>query len=240
MLRVDGAHPRSRRENALSRTGRHSVGGSSPLTRGKQCRHRHQLGPQRLIPAHAGKTRCRRGCSMSGRAHPRSRGENYGTSGVPFCAMGSSPLTRGKRVCLPPVLRRAGLIPAHAGKTVGVIAASIRRTAHPRSRGENGWSDRGVHQANGSSPLTRGKQRTGDLVAVQRGLIPAHAGKTAHGRGRPRTRRAHPRSRGENKAPRYFMPRLAGSSPLTRGKPLLCVAALAGCGLIPAHAGKTR
>ena len=53
------------------------------------------------------------------------------------------------------------------------------------------------------------------------------------------TRWAHPRSRGENLLPRALMHSPWGSSPLTRGKRegrRLCPH---GCGLIPAHAGKT-
>ena len=74
--------------------------------------------------------------------------------------------------------------------------------AHPRSRGENGWPARNILPDEGSSPLTRGK-----LVTVPRGkqterLIPAHAGKTS--------------------SPSILGPKVAGSSPLTRGKPSAC------------------
>ena len=51
-------------------------------------------------------------------------------------------------------------------------------SAHPRSRGENGQSV-GKDLANsGSSPLTRGKRPEFSDTRTQRGLIPAHAGKT--------------------------------------------------------------
>ena len=71
------------------------------------------------------------------------------------------------------------------------------------------------------------------------GLIPAHAGKTTPRRATRITRRAHPRSRGENEERLVASPRLTGSSPLTRGKQAPGVAWLAPYGLIPAHAGKT-
>ena len=51
---------------------------------------------------------------------------------------------------------------------------------------------------------------------------------------------AHPRSRGENRAPAAQDEPAHGSSPLTRGKPL---SDFEGClydRLIPAHAGKTQ
>ena len=71
------------------------------------------------------------------------------------------------------------------------------------------------------------------------GLIPAHAGKTRSSASQSRCSEAHPRSRGENR-PRARQQRLtSGSSPLTRGKPLVAFPAHNPGGLIPAHAGKT-
>ena len=70
---------------------------------------------------------------------------------------GSSPLTRGKPWDLSLEETDAGLIPAHAGKTVTPCHAQCHARAHPRSRGENlGFVALGVGGA-GSSPLTRGK-----------------------------------------------------------------------------------
>ena len=71
---------------------------------------------------------------------------------------GSSPLTRGKRERRTGQRYPPGLIPAHAGKTSTTAPSPSKRTAHPRSRGEN----------------------VVDAVAgtVCEGLIPAHAGKT--------------------------------------------------------------
>ena len=172
-------------------------------------------------------------------AHPRSRGENSASALAFSRPHGSSPLTRGK---LPRELvdvLSEGLIPAHAGKTPPRASACRRSRAHPRSRGENWNAMRKRSKGAGSSPLTRGKpcfRRSGR----QRGrLIPAHAGKTCRSRARPWTRRAHPRSRGENRLSIGAGDRRAGSSPLTRGKRALrSVKGLQGR-LIPAHAGKT-
>ena len=111
------AHPRSRGENVFWASIRSCVAGSSPLTRGKPPVS--DFAPYRvgLIPAHAGKT-LRTGRKPSKRwAHPRSRGENPVQQGALGLAAGSSPLTRGKRRLPASVRRRAGLIPAHAGKT---------------------------------------------------------------------------------------------------------------------------
>ncbi|EDN80068.1 hypothetical protein ACTODO_00504 [Schaalia dentiphila ATCC 17982] len=91
---------------------------------------------------------------------------------------GSSPLTRGKRV---PTAYQVG-----------------GETAHPRSRGENGWPAHNIAPHPGSSPLTRGKPGTGAVHGLHPRLIPAHAGKTQTRRESRRPTGAHPRSRGEN------------------------------------------
>ena len=133
--------------------------------------------------------------------------------------MGSSPLTRGKLkddVRGPAPVR---LIPAHAGKTNLLRSSREDHRAHPRSRGENTDAPYSMSQAQGSSPLTRGKRVSDSNHEAMEGLIPAHAGKTDLRGGGAHERGAHPRSRGENAADPYGRDTLAGSSPLTRGKP---------------------
>ena len=153
-----GAHPRSRGENCLCLS---------------VC-----ATPRWLIPAHAGKTRTSPSRTCAGGAHPRSRGENMDECCFESENGGSSPLTRGKRVCLVPEPCVSGLIPAHAGKTA--LCRSTRQTswAHPRSRGENSRSTRSSDSTQGSSPLTRGKLSGFRVRSEDGGLIPAHAGKT--------------------------------------------------------------
>ena len=111
----------------------------------------------------------------------------------------------------------------------------------------------------GSSPLTRGKSDRGASVNERERLIPAHAGKIRPVRRPPGLRRAHPRSRGENRPPCQRGRGIRGSSPLTRGKckrPIeshrvgvahprsrgenrsVQVSSLVFPWLIPAHAGK--
>ena len=92
----------------------------------------------------------------------------------------------------------------------------------------------------GSSPLTRGKLIRRDTSEGQRGLIPAHAGKTsresvlrcAHG--------AHAVLPGHDEQEWRASVRSWGSSPLTRGKRWTGAGERPRRGLIPAHAGKTR
>ena len=134
-------------------------------------------------------------------------------------ARGSSPLTRGKLPQAQRAQRSDRLIPAHAGKTAGLMPKKPPLEAHPRSRGENSEILSGHYRPSGSSPLTRGKHQGGGLGCRRLGLIPAHAGKT-------------------ERDP-YSDETLSGSSPLTRGKPPRSPSRVRVMGLIPAHAGKT-
>ena len=234
------AHPRSRGENVVRENLCRNPSGSSPLTRGKPVRVGHAYWWSGLIPAHAGKTSSLTDRQTPRPAHPRSRGENRAAAEQAVRAVGSSPLTRGKRAVATTDEARNRLIPAHAGKTAVVDTLIADRAAHPRSRGENQHDGPVTVEAHGSSPLTRGKRCLVWSARFFDGLIPAHAGKTSGRLLRAVLGRAHPRSRGENaRANGPACPR-RGSSPLTRGK--LGGDKLVGVlsRLIPAHAGKTQ
>ena len=233
------AHPRSRGENTKTLSLSATLFGSSPLTRGKRVAPPAPPISPGLIPAHAGKTAGSRTRAGAWRAHPRSRGENFLIVEVAEKLDGSSPLTRGKPSVPPEALIVAGLIPAHAGKTSLLRVSGTTREAHPRSRGENEVMCLLEMLNQGSSPLTRGKLDAQLSAARVAGLIPAHAGKTRPCSSRHRTRRAHPRSRGENGGANRRGSTSAGSSPLTRGKPRPASPTVNCTGLIPAHAGKT-
>ena len=213
--------------------------GSSPLTRGKPTNAHGVQSRIGLIPAHAGKTEEKLFSSITGWAHPRSRGENIRAPSRPAHDTGSSPLTRGKPVPRVIVVGLDGLIPAHAGKTIDARPRGPLMRAHPRSRGENSTSDEKPARGMGSSPLTRGKRADPCLAGDRGRLIPAHAGKTLS-TGCPRQwTQAHPRSRGENLADERLEFASQGSSPLTRGKQAWRAHRRRSQRLIPAHAGKT-
>ena len=134
---------------------------------------------------------------------------------------------------------RAGLIPAHAGKTMKVAQVPVYLEAHPRSRGENSASGSSVNSRRGSSPLTRGKRSPGEAPRTRSRLIPAHAGKTVFRWYSGKLYTAHPRSRGENPHHDFPLGSARGSSPLTRGKHPGRPRCRSRHRLIPAHAGKT-
>ena len=138
------AHPRSRGENDDTGGESRVINGSSPLTRGKRVRDEGRASRRGLIPAHAGKTPNGQTDTSGLWAHPRSRGENSTNFAMILPLTGSSPLTRGKLGVgvVPGYL--AGLIPAHAGKTITRLTPVITYGAHPRSRGENTQSGVGA------------------------------------------------------------------------------------------------
>ena len=172
-------------------------------------------------------------------AHPRSRGENRTTARFAPSALGSSPLTRGKPRDASSAISAVRLIPAHAGKTATVHPFCASARAHPRSRGENDDGHLKIKRRHGSSPLTRGKPNDAGRPLLPTRLIPAHAGKTPRPNAHRLCKRAHPRSRGENRLGDPVEDLRLGSSPLTRGKPLQLQSTPHNRRLIPAHAGKT-
>ena len=151
-----------------------------------------------LIPAHAGKTPETVCHAHARRAHPRSCGENVNRADHARLRRGSSPLMRGKRGLEDRLVVDRGLIPAHAGKTISRAPASVLSRAHPRSCGENSLTSAGTAVEAGSSPLMRGKRHQVRPRLRDRGLIPAHAGKTPLDASDGVGLGAHPRSCGEN------------------------------------------
>ena len=132
-----------------------------------------------------------------------------------------------------------GLIPARAGKIPHSRGPRIHIRAHPRACGENLKRPRNVVRQLGSSPRVRGKFPRVRNRRVDRGLIPARAGKT-----RPRTpwtgsRWAHPRVCGENPLAAAEASADRGSSPRVRGKRVRLLDDPGEVRLIPACAGKT-
>ena len=92
----------------------------------------------------------------------------------------------------------------------------------------------------GSSPRVRGRPDVlGDSHGAT-GLIPASAGRTRRGAAKTAASRAHPRECGADRNQALSLPGGEGSSPRVRGGLNQRVHLLAGQGLIPASAGRTR
>ena len=213
--------------------------GSSPRMRGKREDYGIALAASGLIPAHAGKTSVTLRLLPRSEAHPRACGENWGRVVGDVNLVGSSPRMRGKRVPATRPRNANGLIPAHAGKTMTKLNPLSVRWAHPRACGENAVRAARALKVGGSSPRMRGKHNKAFRFCGNRGLIPAHAGKTLRAASANKYSPAHPRACGENNGYFSLLWCGLGSSPRMRGKrhgdPLLART----LGLIPAHAGKT-
>ena len=113
-----------------------------------------------------------------------------------------------------------GIIPAHAGNTVGFPPMVRHNRDHPRACGEHDFSSLNSTKKRGSSPRMRGTR----IVEIQQlealGIIPAHAGNT-----------------------QSFALALAcpeGSSPRMRGTLSEKPWSLSHSRIIPAHAGNTH
>ena len=192
------AHPRAGGENPGAWWLPVVAGGSSPRGRGKLANAVPGASGKRLIPARAGKTLWPPSASSPSRAHPRAGGENKPSGALANIAYGSSPRGRGKRDHGRTAHRRAGLIPARAGKTMCCTRYAEDRGAHPRAGGESSLRPITILSPAGSSPLGRGKPSETPLTPRSVRLIPARAGKTGREYRRSPGRRAHPRAGGEN------------------------------------------
>ena len=237
---ASGAHPRVCGENVLTLFDGTAVPGSSPRVRGKPVQHRRAPQGRRLIPACAGKTNLITSAIAKCPAHPRACGENERVDADGCADKGSSPRVRGK---LPQCVGHGaehGLIPACAGKTLGLGSCARGCRAHPRVCGENAFVALYQNCETGSSPRVRGKPELTARTLTLTRLIPARAGKTSAECGWPCGRGAHPRACGENPVGSAAPSADCGSSPRVRGKRRQRRRGRSVLGLIPARAGKTR
>ena len=111
------AHPRSRGEHVLLKSGSVFDSGSSPLARGTRHVGFRVGRDTRLIPARAGNTFHASQNEILSAAHPRSRGEHHRAMVSVSILFGSSPLARGTLNFLRESQRFSRLIPARAGNT---------------------------------------------------------------------------------------------------------------------------
>ena len=191
--------------------------GSSPLARGLLPAARRRPHRRRIIPARAGFTRIPRQEPAPARDHPRSRGVYCFATHLTGSGGGSSPLARGLRNLMIPIMINNRIIPARAGFTGRDRRLQVGARDHPRSRGVYVSRQSSSRTASGSSPLARGLPFEGGDDVDEDGIIPARAGFTHHHLGGRRRKPDHPRSRGVY--PEVWAASILenGSSPLARG-----------------------
>ena len=212
-------HPRIRGEHSRPSVSRRTSWGSSPHTRGAPTVEVAAV--QRSLD------------------HPRIRGEHQLALMKPGDLVGSSPHTRGAPCLVDGVEGEQGIIPAYAGSTSARTGSRLTFPDHPRIRGEHSPASPMASSYRGSSPHTRGALCRWISTPWQKRIIPAYAGSTTC-RKRPTFSRAdHPRIRGEHAQYRNIVKWQNGSSPHTRGAPILSYNAPWTVGIIPAYAGST-
>ena len=142
-------------------------------------------------------------------------------------------------MCQSSLVERLRIIPAHAGFTRVPGGRWSPAWDHPRTRGVY---SRGTVKGDlpvGSSPHTRGLQLPEAAAVAAHGIIPAHAGFTAHCFLMNCAIGDHPRTRGVYKNYAVYGYAAVGSSPHTRGLLWLGSGSPGVRGIIPAHAGFT-
>ena len=135
---TNGDHPRVCGEKSLLLGSSGSMGESPPHMRGKEhVRLREQHGA-RITPAYAGKSTPTAGRFGQCRDHPRTCGEKRVCLFLGLPLMGSPPHMRGKAAGRLQRSRRAGITPAHAGKSCVYASLIVVCGDHPRTCGEKG------------------------------------------------------------------------------------------------------
>ena len=110
------------------------------------------------------------------------------------------------------------ITPACAGKSDSEDDVLVMREDHPRLRGEKLNAEMKLSKTQGSPPLARGKAIIPRPTIALFRITPACAGKRSIPRTRKRSRRDHPRLRGEKLLEHVFHVGRKGSPPLARGK----------------------
>ena len=143
-------------------------------------------------------------------------------TGLVTCGFSSSSESpqrvRGKAGGIMALCPLIGINPAHAGKSRPWSPGEISARDHPRTCGEKGMLRVLSSGERGSPPHMRGKARLLNVYSYDRGITPAHAGKSGHCLQVRAVSRDHPRTCGEKVA--FACRRLptTGSPPHMRGK----------------------
>ena len=152
---------------------------------------------------------------------------------------GSPPHARGRRFWAVKGGMEVRITPACAGKTSEWKTTTPGRPDHPRMRGEDWPSARRWPRGPGSPPHARGRLPYQEIVVNPERITPACAGKTAKIFRRLKSRKDHPRMRGEDAERRLLLECQRGSPPHARGRHLPRGCQVRRVWITPACAGKT-
>ena len=125
--------------------------------RGKAGKHIDEIRAVRITPAYAGKRSARWIIRPISPDHPRLCGEKFPLCVYRILPAGSPPPMRGKDLSLARHLRRFGITPAYAGKSVTDAEEVTASEDHPRLCGEKMLLPPLWRLQIGSPPPMRGK-----------------------------------------------------------------------------------
>ena len=165
--------------------------------RGKALRCPVYLWRAGITPAHAGKSALGIPGIICGGDHPRACGEKIHQKRKWCRDRGSPPRMRGKVAFATPCAPILGITPAHAGKSEYTADIGVGIEDHPRACGEKIVALISGGVTLGSPPRMRGKGCTHGASGRNRGITPAHAGKSVGGLRTRRKAEDHPRACGE-------------------------------------------
>ena len=148
--------------------------------------------------------------------HPRVRGEQSRSASTWRVSGGSPPRARGAVSGIRDSGSASGITPACAGSSPRRRGRRSRTPDHPRVRGEQRRLHVRGELRQGSPPRARGAGAAQPRHGVAAGITPACAGSSPTSRKFWRTRRDHPRVRGEQQAAVDLHGR-PGSPPRARG-----------------------
>ena len=133
----------------------------------------------------------------------------------------------------------AGITPARAGKTGGVVNPLCEAEDHPRSCGKDYSIPIGFFGRSGSPPLVRERRGRHAGPGPLSGITPARAGKTIHIKFFRANVQDHPRSCGKDKTVLAKKSFTGGSPPLVRERRFRQLIGAINRRITPARAGKT-
>ena len=215
----------------------------------------------RITPACAGKTQKNAGSSytnhgspphargrlrksafgvVSGRDHPRMRGEDILAVGQAVYGLGSPPHARGRQTLVEHGFDFGRITPACAGKTCPLPSPAEDDGDHPRMRGEDTPQELAKILTAGSPPHARGRHTARTRQDPERGITPACAGKTHVVTAEWWLDGDHPRMRGEDSRTCSKSSSRARITPACAGKTSRCRGRRDRQRITPACAGKTR
>ena len=214
--------------------------GSPPHARGIPAFCFDEACSEGITPACAGNTSMWTSLMVSGRDHPRMRGEYILLCTIHIKSLGSPPHARGIHNPRGRANADTGITPACAGNTLLDLVRRKLEGDHPRMRGEYASLFLLLLPVLGSPPHARGIQTIMFAPGSLLGITPACAGNTGFSRSAACSRRDHPRMRGEYQTISHKSHLLLGSPPHARGIPDTILIFCRSSGITPACAGNTR